>query len=1117
MCPTLADAADPTVLQEYTLVEHFGVHHPEQMIDFDLPKKMAAGTVHMVGPEGQPVISQLIQDGTKIAVLAELKPNEKRTWKLMSGPSPKTFPAQVNVTDTTLGKLAVLAISNKLTGVKVPARFANTLVTSEEYRPFWNTLGAKDYSLAFAPAPIQDLLWRDGTWASAGVNTLFKAGIEFRQVTKFTKYESKVIERGPLRAVVDLIYSLEAADWKMQDKLIDKGGAKTYRCRVTVEAGRPSVLVEEESNTNTAWSMNLWKGLKPNMIRKRGHSASEVKYGQNEDGSLYTDGLGKDGFQPFTIDHLRRPSHQTNDDGFMAVSPWNPWCYNGGWYWQMYNKDGADKSNLLGLYAARCGSAVGACYNGPAIWYSPPVPPTNPKAKPGDPLCGIGSQSSRYAVDARIFPKSRVIWGLYVGTKGELKPPTEVQPINVEMNIRGGFGLNKLYRYHVDFPDPKDGYGGLFMPKDAVEDIKKRIRDDKEGPQGKGYYGYLYQAEPYGRELFDLWAEPGREKFDKAVEATIKKGQELARTLTLGCGIMDFHWHYWHGGATMQREIVRLDQFLGDSRCTEEQRKKLKAAAVLFGSVVWDNDFVPIDNHEGFNMGTANMPIQMAMCRNMYSQFLATHPLFVERSKKVAMESSGSLNWVFNEHGIVSQSPHYTGASVWPTLNLLNMVRQRSGIDPYAKNERVEKFTDFYLNLLTPPDSRLAGSTFEGGRLPVLFGDGGMDPSAIYGLAGTALRDASPRQSARLMGAWQASRKPHGAFYGSSVLMIDDRLKAEDPKLGDYDAKNYYSVLRHGWGSPNESALWLITGDRYADHRHVDHGSVVLHALGKPLIEHWSSMYQPHVPGSFSQNGCTLDLELPHSWNADAVDSRGTSSTWIKSEPLAYQSFPESGFSRARFTAEYKPSSSGSSVPNKPRKVQWTRSVLALRAEPAKPVYILRDEFDSPDVYKLLTLNLHASGPVESEGKKVEINEARLCPRADKPTEMGHMPFVGPTMKLEPNGHRFGFRNPAGVNVEMFIVGDGAEATLGNWAVGVQTSSFGEQHRTQRMHTLRVRTSSELISVFVPWKGDPAPPNVKLNGTRDEFTVTCGKVTYIIARDRYTVHHGENKTTRKFD
>jgi hypothetical protein len=63
-----------------------------------------------------------------------------------------------------------------------------------------------------------------------------------------------------------------------------------------------------------------------------------------------------------------------------------------------------------------------------------------------------------------------------------------------------------------------------------------------------------------------------------------------------------------------------------------DQREKAEAIAVLFAAILWDNDFVPLDNAEGFNLGTPNMPVQQWACRNQFAVFLADQPEMAARA-----------------------------------------------------------------------------------------------------------------------------------------------------------------------------------------------------------------------------------------------------------------------------------------------------------------------------------------------------------------------------------------------------------------------------------------------------------------------------------------------------
>ncbi len=153
------------------------------------------------------------------------------------------------------------------------------------------------------------------------------------------------------------------------------------------------------------WYIDLYQAVKPNQMRYWGHTCSNAAYGQEEDGSKYTgrDDGDHDAILPMQFDRKRLQSYVTHEEGLATISPWNPWRYDGGFYWQMFNKEGADSSNLVGIFAAKAGRAVEVGYNGPGFWLHPPLKLTNsPRAKL-QPLCGIGSNNFRAMADASVF------------------------------------------------------------------------------------------------------------------------------------------------------------------------------------------------------------------------------------------------------------------------------------------------------------------------------------------------------------------------------------------------------------------------------------------------------------------------------------------------------------------------------------------------------------------------------------------------------------------------------------------------------------------------------------------------------------------------------------------
>ena len=109
----------------------------------------------------------------------------------------------------------------------------------------------------------------------------------------------------------------------------------------------------------------------------------------------------------------------------MAV--WDPWVYDSGWYWQLYNSRAAPEANLIGIFAGPASRAIGAAHNGAGIFTAP------------GPVAGIAFETHRRGPDARVFPRVRIAWGIFAGTKGaDLGDPYKVQNIARQMNLHGG-------------------------------------------------------------------------------------------------------------------------------------------------------------------------------------------------------------------------------------------------------------------------------------------------------------------------------------------------------------------------------------------------------------------------------------------------------------------------------------------------------------------------------------------------------------------------------------------------------------------------------------------------------------------------------------------------------
>ncbi|MCL1856721.1 MAG: hypothetical protein FWF84_03650 [Kiritimatiellaeota bacterium] len=579
--------------REFALEEHFGVSHPEQIVTFDVPEGFETKGVtvserreradgNAASAALRPSVPfQFVDGGRKLAVKTGLLPGERVTWGVEQGKA--AFDAKGLVTVRELPSDA-WEVDNGLIAIRVP-RFSGWTATSyadAEVKPLVNIFNTS-LQEAYWPrqvvlAPVQGVRLADGTWTGIGPNTLMALAKETLGIS------AEVVEAGPLRVVIKIRYEFIHTEISggRGEKVTMPEGPGFYETTVTMDAGQPSVLFEEETDMNVAWGMNVYEGVAPTQARWRGHHASRVEYGRKSDGSIYNGYNYGDAMTDLQYERAQVPNYNTSENTWRYLVVWDPWAYDSGWYWLAYNSDQwsvvsgqQDGGNLVGIFAGRASRAIGAAISGAGIFTLPEDPRT-----PGKKCFGIAVQTARNSPDARFFTHTRFQWGLYSAALSALRPPEEVQDINVQMNIHGGVNLDKASRWVLDFPDPPDGYGTTYMGRKGIDVLRQRTKDEDPA-----YYRWLYNNDTYSRILYDAWREEGREKYDECVEQTLQAGHNMMENLVNQGGIYNMSVHYWHGGLEAMRYGVWIDQLLNDPRLTPEQEAKLKGTLERYGLI----------------------------------------------------------------------------------------------------------------------------------------------------------------------------------------------------------------------------------------------------------------------------------------------------------------------------------------------------------------------------------------------------------------------------------------------------------------------------------------------------------------------------------------------------
>ncbi len=1005
-------------LATFTIQEHFGVAHPDQIIDFDCDERADPENSYMIGPQGEVVPCQFMEGGRKIAVRASLAAGGKKTWKLMSGPPPADATGAVKVMEGD----GHYDITNGLVGVRVPS------------------LPPGGGSTGKPLAPIQGLKLQNGTWTATGPNYLTIAG-NIKTMTV------DVVERGPLRVTVEVRYKLDRGQLKYGQQVIAQAGPGEYISRIQVFAGQPSVLIEEDSDTQFNYNL-AFKGIKLNQARYRGHHSRDKRHGYEEDGRQYRashERVGCDAFFDLPFDRHYRSDYHTNLDTWPSIRRmvvWDPWAYDSGWYWQLYDKDGGAETPVIGIFAGRASRARDIGNSGTGIYTDPGN---------GTPCVGLTISTNHRGPSGRIYAKMRYQWGFFAGRKGsDLTDADKVQPINRQMNIHGGINLNKIHRLQFDFPDPPTGYGSMYMDGKAVRKMIQRLKTDKT------YHRYCYNTVPYTRPLIDMWCDTTGEKLKGMVGQIRQSVQSFLDALVNGGGIYNTHVHYWHGGLTASRHLLWIDQILASEFSSVEDRATVTRAAVLFASILFDEDFVPLSNQAGVNLGTPNMPVQQSNFRNMYALFLARYPMMKDRTGAVWNEVRSMIRETINEHGCHMGCTHYIGAANGPLLSTLQQLQMAGVADPFRSERRLAKYAEFEMHFSTPPDPRYGNV-----RKRPAVGDSCPDEATEFlGQLGTAFARINPELSARVFGAWRQSGKPQSDFHGATILKIDETLPGRDPELGSAHFQGWYSVLRLGWGTPNESTAFFVNGGYYRDHASNDLGEVIIYALSAPLSLDFGSMYSPHSPGGFVHSVVLPEDRIGSDWKLNPPDhTKGP--RWHAPEIVSFQANGKGSHSRASFQLG---------------ETSWIRAISMTRLRKDLPVIAIQDTFNN-DASKVFLLNLMAQGDVETPQGKKKIGQAFYVRKG-----VSRLGFTGQTFPLH---------HSQGIDWDLFVMADkSTEGFLAHWS--------HKNHGGECQHILRLKSRGAFRVFIVPYAKGKRPADIRVNQVKHEVVITAaGKTAHV--------------------
>jgi hypothetical protein len=755
------------------------------------------------------------------------------------------------------------------------------------------------------------------------------------------------------------------------------------------------------------------------------------------------------------------------------VSDYPPADHAAGWYIEMYQSTAPAIAPVVGIYTGRVSTLLNSDW-GPSM---PGIYTSNRHWISGAQDAGIQVDNLVRAFSNIRAPLVHRNWAIWASTKADLLPVASHQPIADEQNSLVSINLSHLYTYQLIYPDPPGGWQWLYLPPASAQQVISWIRN---GVPVCGsvtcYYNLRAQtADDVGRTLLRMWQQNNTAAVGTALQAAAAQAKQITDTLAGG----DNHWYdlfgYYNVGLYALPYVPLLNAVLMDSNATEAQKTLAKAMLALFGCILWDDDWFPIDQQTGGGTGLTNQYEMYLQFRTLTAAAVPSQPFLAAHIATAVRYSTEDLNQHFNPTGAVEGSTHYQNTYFNPLIlnyQALSLRGYLSMTDP-----KWTAVANWELSIQTPPDPRF-GNT----RKSYSNGDGATEGDQRTPLLATALKRTNPSLASNLMWAWQQSYDGASLAEDSGIspmAFIDPTIPAAMPRLGSINIPGYHSVERHGFGTPNETVAWFINGDFYSlqGHRHYDDGQVSIYAHAAPLaIDFNANLYYPEVPGRFMHDSIVYDSELKHPWNADNALLTDVATLMNNATNTEFGAFGNSTTATGAFTGGLG--------------TVWTRTVRMLAFNPSYPIIYVADSFVGPGAAagKTLTWNMMAGGPVSTPSGWI-TPVSRFSAGCQNPA--GALPSNGTVHTLGSGLQAFGFtgipwpKHPTGgINWDLFLLSDSntQQFFIGNWGHGCHPTRETNEYKAangapfaETQHILRIHGAGPFTTIILPYRKTEPP------------------------------------------
>ena len=558
-------------------------------------------------------------------------------------------------------------------------------------------------------------------------------------------------------------------------------------------------------------------------------------------------------------------------------------------------------------------------------------------------------------------------------------------------NLYGTVGLDRYKDFVLDWPEGKVTYPRVFITPDGVRKYRAAVQADPDFPllsMIQKYYWFTGSPETAKQEIPDVHHH---------LQANINY---IITSLSI---------HHHHTLAAYGEPIGHAESVLSWPDLPAGDRAQIRARLALLSYLLTEPDVTSAG--DGSHHGNPNMGIARLSDRSNIIALIPDHPMHKTWSDYVGMFTAyktGSFmapegGWF--EYG-ASYHMHGYGKLLRGLMGVLS--DQSPAADQMWAYNRAD--FDYYLNLLSPVDSRYGARTIPGtANAPV-----GSPPHYVQAMGSVADRDQA--FAANLRWAWDVSGRMIGTGGDAITVpaMVRPELAAKEPKLTSRIYPGYGVIFRAHPGA-DETCLYLRSGYLWS-HWNQDQGNLLLYSKGAVLLPPQPYQYggpkdKRYPDKNFIHFGSPAN-DFPHDW----ADSNILDAHFSPSVDYAWSSsgYPDWFINPGNAPGFGNPRELVAGLDQKEGSFTWDRQVMFLKGTTGKSpnYFVIRDSQNGTG--KLASwFNLSLLGRKENvkvEGGKVALNTEwptkleLLFPGRDKPAfEMAedNLPlFVGAYSKF---------------------------------------------------------------------------------------------------------------------